>query len=149
MGTLPINMECTREDGCVEGRSPRSCCRSAPPSTWTGTAIYQGVCAIFIAQVFGIDLSIGQQLTIVMTAVLASIGTAGVPGSGMIMLAMVLQSVGLPVEGVALVAGVDRILDMMRTTVNVTGDAAVATCVDAMQKRAAARKARKAEKAAA
>ena len=101
------------------------------------------------AQVFGIDLSIGQQLTIVMTAVLASIGTAGVPGSGMIMLAMVLQSVGLPVEGVALVAGVDRILDMMRTTVNVTGDAAVATCVDAMQKRAAARKARKAEKAAA
>ena len=76
------------------------------------------------------------------------IGTAGVPGSGMIMLAMVLQSVGLPVEGVALVAGVDRILDMMRTTVNVTGDAAVATCVDAMQKRAAARRARKAEKLA-
>ncbi len=74
--------------------------------------------------------------------------TAGVPGSGMIMLAMVLQSVGLPVEGVALVAGVDRILDMMRTTVNVTGDAAVATCVDAMQKRAAARHARKAEKLA-
>ena len=122
VGTLPINMD--------------------------GTAIYQGVCAIFIAQVFGIDLSIGQQLTIVMTAVLASIGTAGVPGSGMIMLAMVLQSVGLPVEGVALVAGVDRILDMMRTTVNVTGDAAVATCVDAMQKRAAARHARKAEKLA-
>ena len=91
----------------------------------------------------------GQNIGTCITAVLASIGTAGVPGSGMIMLAMVLQSVGLPVEGVALVAGVDRILDMMRTTVNVTGDAAVATCVDAMQKRAAARKARKAEKAAA
>ena len=109
-----------------------------------GTAIYQGVCAMFIAQVFGIELTLGQQLTIVMTSVLASIGTAGVPGSGMIMLAMVLQSVGLPVEGVALVAGVDRILDMMRTTVNVTGDAAVAQCVDAIQKRAYARKEKRA-----
>ena len=130
VGTLPINMECTEKMGV------------------DGTAIYQGVCAIFIAQVFGIDLTLGQQFTIVMTAVLASIGTAGVPGSGMIMLAMVLQSVGLPVEGVALVAGVDRILDMMRTTVNVTGDAAVATCVDAMQKRLAARRAKKAAEAA-
>ena len=129
VGTLPINMECTEKMGVSK-------------------EVTSFVCAIFIAQVFGIDLSIGQQLTIVMTAVLASIGTAGVPGSGMIMLAMVLQSVGLPVEGVALVAGVDRILDMMRTTVNVTGDAAVATCVDAMQKRAAARRARKAEKLA-
>ena len=138
MGTLPINKEVTS-----------FVLPLGATINMDGTAIYQGVCAIFIAQVFGIDLSIGQQLTIVMTAVLASIGTAGVPGSGMIMLAMVLQSVGLPVEGVALVAGVDRILDMMRTTVNVTGDAAVATCVDAMQKRAAARKARKAEKAAA
>lgn len=148
VGTLPLNLECTERLG-----ARRDIASFVLPLGATinmdGTAIYQGVCAIFIAQVFGIDLSIGQQLTIVMTAVLASIGTAGVPGSGMIMLAMVLQSVGLPVEGVALVAGVDRILDMMRTTVNVTGDAAVATCVDAMQKRAAARKARKAEKAAA
>lgn len=147
VGTLPLNLECTERLG-----ARRDIASFVLPLGATinmdGTAIYQGVCAIFIAQVFGIDLSIGQQLTIVMTAVLASIGTAGVPGSGMIMLAMVLQSVGLPVEGVALVAGVDRILDMMRTTVNVTGDAAVATCVDAMQKRAAARRARKAEKLA-
>ena len=148
MGTLPINMECTEKMG-VSKEVTSFVLPLGATINMDGTAIYQGVCAIFIAQVFGIDLSIGQQLTIVMTAVLASIGTAGVPGSGMIMLAMVLQSVGLPVEGVALVAGVDRILDMMRTTVNVTGDAAVATCVDAMQKRAAARKARKAEKAAA
>lgn len=90
---------------------------------------------MFIAQVFGIDLSIGAQVTIVLTALLASIGTAGVPGSGMIMLALVLGSVGLPLEGIALVAGVDRILDMMRTTVNVTGDGAVAQVVDAMEKR--------------
>ncbi len=148
VGTLPINMECTEKMG-VSKEVTSFVLPLGATINMDGTAIYQGVCAIFIAQVFGIDLTVGQQLTIVMTAVLASIGTAGVPGSGMIMLAMVLQSVGLPVEGVALVAGVDRILDMMRTTVNVTGDAAVATCVDAMEKRAAARKARKAEKAAA
>ena len=148
VGTLPINMECTEKMG-VSKEVTSFVLPLGATINMDGTAIYQGVCAIFIAQVFGIDLTVGQQLTIVMTAVLASIGTAGVPGSGMIMLAMVLQSVGLPVEGVALVAGVDRILDMMRTTVNVTGDAAVATCVDAMQKRAAARKARKAEKIAA
>lgn len=87
-----------------------------------GTAIYQGVCALFIAQVFGVPLDLGQQVIIVLTATLASIGTAGVPGAGMIMLAMVLQSVGLPVEGIALVAGVDRILDMIRTSLNVLGD---------------------------
>ncbi|MFR4802115.1 MAG: dicarboxylate/amino acid:cation symporter [Eggerthellaceae bacterium] len=79
---------------------------------------------MFIAQVFGIDLTVQQQLIIVLTTVIASIGTAGVPGSGMIMLAMVLTSVGLPVEGIALVAGVDRILDMMRTALNITGDSA-------------------------
>ena len=147
VGTLPINMECTEKMG-VSKEVTSFVLPLGATINMDGTAIYQGVCAIFIAQVFGIDLTVGQQFTIVMTAVLASIGTAGVPGSGMIMLAMVLQSVGLPVEGVALVAGVDRILDMMRTTVNVTGDAAVATCVDAMQKRAAARRARKADKLA-
>ena len=147
VGTLPINMECTEKMG-VSKEVTSFVLPLGATINMDGTAIYQGVCAIFIAQVFGIDLTVGQQLTIVMTAVLASIGTAGVPGSGMIMLAMVLQSVGLPVEGVALVAGVDRILDMMRTTVNVTGDAAVATCVDAMQKRLAARRAKKAAKAA-
>lgn len=87
-----------------------------------GTAIYQGVSALFIAQVYGLNLTLGQQLTIVLTATLASVGTAGVPGAGMIMLAMVLQGVGLPVEGIALVAGVDRILDMARTSLNVVGD---------------------------
>ena len=99
-----------------------------------GTAIYQGVCAIFIAQIFGISLDFAQQLTVVLTATLASIGTAGVPGAGMIMLAMVLQSVGLPVEGIALVAGIDRVLDMGRTVVNITGDAACAMCISARHK---------------
>ncbi|MBP3953216.1 dicarboxylate/amino acid:cation symporter [Bacillus suaedae] len=95
-----------------------------------GTAIMQAVATVFIAQVFAVSLSMGDLLTVVLTATLASIGTAGVPGVGMIMLAMVLQSVGLPVEGIALVLAVDRILDMLRTAVNITGDAACAVFVD-------------------
>ncbi len=94
-----------------------------------GTAIYQGVTALFIAQAFGVDLSFAQMATIVLTATLASIGTAGIPGAGLIMLSLILSSVGLPMEGLALVAGVDRVLDMIRTTVNVTGDCMVATLV--------------------
>ena len=88
-----------------------------------------------LASCFGITLTFPQMLTIVLTATLASIGTAGVPGAGMVMLAMVLASVGLPVEGIALVAGVDRIFDMGRTTVNITGDASCAIIVSAMERR--------------
>ncbi len=134
MGTLPINMECAEKMGVSKGVTSFVLPLGATINM-DGTSIYQGICAVFIAQVFGIDLSIGAQVTIVLTALLASIGTAGVPGSGMIMLALVLGSVGLPLEGIALVAGVDRILDMLRTTVNVTGDGAVAQVVDAMEKR--------------
>ena len=94
-----------------------------------GTAIMQGVATVFIAQVFGVDLGLADFLAVVLTATLASIGTAGVPGVGLIMLAMVLQQVGLPVEGIALIIGVDRILDMIRTSVNVCGDAAVSCIV--------------------
>ena len=99
-----------------------------------GTALYQGVCAFFIAQVYGLDLTIAQQITIVLTATLASIGTAGVPGAGLIMLTMVLQSVGLPLEGLALIAGIDRVLDMARTCVNITGDTACAVIIAASEK---------------
>ncbi|MCD8481772.1 MAG: dicarboxylate/amino acid:cation symporter [Verrucomicrobia bacterium] len=94
-----------------------------------GTAIMQGVATVFIAQAFGIQLGITEYLMVIVTATLASIGTAGVPGVGLIMLAMVLRQVGLPVEGVALIIGVDRLLDMVRTAVNVTGDAAVSCIV--------------------
>ena len=104
-----------------------------------GTALYMGVCSLFIANVFGINLSAGQMMMIVFTGTLASIGTAGVPGAGLIMLAMVLQSVGLPVEGIALVAGIDRIFDMGRTTVNITGDASCAIIVSELERRKAAR----------
>lgn len=98
-----------------------------------GTALYMGVCSIFIANVFGVPLTFDQMMMIVLTGTLASIGTAGVPGAGLIMLAMVLQSVGLPLEGLALVAGIDRVLDMFRTCLNITGDAAVAVVVNASE----------------
>jgi len=94
-----------------------------------GTAIMQGVATVFISQLFNINLTLPQILTVILTATLASVGTAGVPGVGMITLAMVLESVGLPVEGIALIIGVDRILDMCRTAVNVTGDAVVTLIV--------------------
>ena len=94
-----------------------------------GTSLYQAVAAVFIAQVFGIDLDISQQLTIILTATLASIGAAAVPGAGMVMLVIVLGAINVPAEGLALIFGVDRILDMLRTVVNVTGDATIATVI--------------------
>jgi Na+/H+-dicarboxylate symporter len=94
-----------------------------------GTALYQGVCALFVAQAFGIPLSMGAQVGILITATLASIGTAGVPGAGLIMLSMVLTSAGLPIEGIGLVAGIDAVLDMARTSINVTGDMCVSAVV--------------------
>jgi len=128
IGTLPVSMECVEKMG---GRKDVASFTLPLGATvnMDGTAIYQGVCSIFIAACFGIDLTLGQMVTIVLTATLASIGTAGTPGAGMIMLAMVLQSVGLPVEGIALVAGVDRIFDMGRTAINVTGDMSAAMIV--------------------
>ncbi len=141
VGTLPLNLECSEKLG-----ADRDVASFVLPLGATinmdGTAIYQGVCAVFIATCFGINLSFSQMLTIVLTATLASIGTAGVPGAGMVMLAMVLQSVGLPVEGIALVAGIDRIFDMGRTVVNITGDASCALVVSRLQRRRDARKAR-------
>lgn len=94
-----------------------------------GTALYQGVAAVFIAQIYGIPLSLAAQATIVLMAILASIGTAGVPGAGMIMLAMVLKQIGIPLEGVALILGVDRLLDMCRTTVNMIGNMAASVVI--------------------
>jgi len=99
-----------------------------------GTAIMQGVATVFIAQVYSVDLTIADYLMVILTATLASIGTAGVPGVGLIMLAMVLQQVGLPVEGIALIIGVDRLLDMTRTAVNVTGDSMVTVIVAKSEK---------------
>ncbi len=131
--TLPLTMKSSEELGV-----PKSIASFVIPLGATinmdGTALYQGVCAFFIAQVYGINLTIGQQMTVVLTATLASIGTAGVPGAGLIMLTMVLQAIGLPLEGLALIAGIDRILDMARTSLNITGDAACAVIVAASEK---------------
>ena len=139
VGTLPINMECTEKLG-VSREISSFVLPLGATINMDGTAIYQGVCAIFIASCYGIHLTLPQMLTIIFTATLASIGTAGVPGAGMVMLAMVLTSVGLPVDGIALVAGVDRIFDMGRTTVNITGDASCCVIVSNLEKKREARK---------
>ena len=140
VGTLPLNMECAEKLGADKDVTAFVLPLGATVNM-DGTAIYQGVCAIFIASCFGIHLTLPQMVTIVLTATLASVGTAGVPGAGMIMLAMVLQSVGLPIEGIALVAGVDRIFDMGRTVLNITGDASCAIVVSNLEKRRAKRRA--------
>lgn len=121
-GTLPISLDTCENELGVSKPIASFVLPLGATINMDGTAIYQGVCALFIAKVYGIDMNLGQQLTIVLTTVLASVGTAGVPGAGMIMLAMVLQGVGIPVEGIALVAGIDRIFDMIRTSINVLGD---------------------------
>ena len=127
--TLPITMRVTQENIGVSEKISSFVLPLGATINMDGTALYQGVCALFVAQAFGIELSIGAQLGILLTATLASIGTAGVPGAGLIMLTLVLTQAGLPVEGVALIAGIDAVLDMARTAINVTGDAAVATIV--------------------
>ena len=132
-GTLPVTIRSTRENLGVSEKIASFVLPLGATINMDGTALYQGVCALFIAQVYGIDLSGVQMVTIILTATLGSIGTAGVPGAGLIMLTLVLQSVGLPLEGLILVAGVDRILDMARTCVNVIGDASCAVVVNATE----------------
>lgn len=126
--TLPVTIETAEHRLGVDNKVASFTLPLGATINMDGTAIMQGVATVFIAQVFGIDLTITDYAMVVVTATLASIGTAGVPGVGLIMLAMVLNQVGLPVEGIALIMGVDRLLDMVRTAVNVTGDS-VATVV--------------------
>ncbi len=127
--TLPVNIECCNENLGVSKSITSFVLPLGATINMDGTALYQGVAAVFIAQVFGMHLSIAQQLTIVFTATLASIGTAPVPGVGLIMLVIILKSVGIPEEGIALILGVDRILDMCRTVTNITGDATATVVV--------------------
>ena len=131
--TLPVTMERVEEKLGVSEEVTSFVLPLGATINMDGTALYQAVAAVFIAQTLGMSLSIGAQLTIVLTAVLASIGTAAVPGAGIIMLVIILEAIGVPTAGIALILGVDRILDMMRTVTNVTGDAAVATVVAASE----------------
>ncbi len=128
--TLPVSMRAAQDNLGVSKPVSGFVQPLGATINMDGTAIMQGVATVFIAQVAGVDLTIGQMLTVLLTATLASIGTAGVPGVGLIMLSMVLTSVGLPVEAIALILGVDRLLDMCRTATNITGDAVCAVIVD-------------------
>lgn len=121
--TLPLNMKTVQEKLGASKEISSFTIPLGATVNMDGTAIMQGVATVFIAQVFGVDLGISDYLMVILTATLASIGTAGVPGVGLVMLSMVLTQVGLPVEGIALIIGVDRILDMSRTVINITGDA--------------------------
>ena len=131
--TLPVTMKrCEKDLGVSEEISSFDLPLGATINM-DGTALYQGVAAVFIAQAIGIDLTFADQFTIVATAVLASIGTAAVPGAGIIMLVIILEAINVPSQGIALILGVDRILDMIRTTTNVTGDATIACAMDSLE----------------
>ena len=130
--TIPLNMETLEKKIGVDPKVASFTIPLGATINMDGTAIMQGAAVIFVAQAFGIELSLAALVTVVLTAVTASIGTAGVPGVGTIMLAMVFESVGLPAEGVAMIMGIDRLLDMGRTAINVTGDAVVTACMAKM-----------------
>lgn len=134
-GTLPVTIKNTRDNLGVSNETSSFVLPLGATINMDGTAIYQGIAVIFIAQYFGTQLTFGQILTVALIATLASIGTAGVPGAGLIMLTMVLAAVNLPLEGIALIAGIDRILDMMRTSVNIIGDASASVVVDASERK--------------
>lgn len=132
--TIPITLDVVENRLGVNNRVASFVVPLGATVNMDGTAIMQGVATVFIAQAYGLQLDMSDYLIVVLTATMASIGTAGVPGVGLIMLAMVLQQVNLPVEGIALIIGVDRLLDMMRTAVNVTGDAVVSVVVARSEK---------------
>lgn len=132
--TLPVTFDCVENNLGVRKEISGFVLPLGATINMDGTALYQGVAAVFIAQIYGIDLHLTEQLTIVFTAVLASIGTAPVPGVGIIMLVMILQSVNIPPQGIALIIGVDRILDMLRTITNITGDSAVSVAINRISK---------------
>lgn len=128
-GTLPVTTDNTINNLGVSKSIASFVLPLGATINMDGTALYQGVCVMFVAQAFGIHIEPAQYMTIILTSTLASIGTAGVPGAGLIMLSLVLSAARLPLEGIAIIAGIDRILDMARTTVNVTGDAMVSVLV--------------------
>lgn len=128
VATIPVNLKCVKKLGVSE-EVANFVIPFGAVMNMNGTAIYEAVAVIFTAQVYGIELSMMQQVMVMLTATLASIGTAGVPGSGLVMLTIVLSSVNLPMEAIGLLAGIDRILNMGRVIPNIVGDAATAVLV--------------------
>jgi len=136
--TLPVTMECCEKNLKVSNEVSSFVLPIGATINMDGTSLYQAVAAVFIASAFGMDLDFGQQLTIVLTATLASIGSAAVPGAGIVMLVIVLTAIGVPSEGIALIFAVDRPLDMLRTTVNVTGDSSITAIIQRFEDKAVA-----------
>ena len=132
--TIPVTLNCLKKNFHIKDNVASFTVPLGATINMDGTAIMQGVATVFIANLYGMDLVISDYISIILTATLASIGTAGVPGVGIIMLGMVLGQVGLPLEGIAIVMGVDRFLDMLRTSVNITGDAMVSIVVNKAEK---------------
>jgi DAACS family dicarboxylate/amino acid:cation (Na+ or H+) symporter len=128
--TLPTAIRVTEEKLGVRPEVARFVLTVGSTANQNGTALYEGITVLFLAQVFGIELSVGQQIVVVLMSALAGVGTAGVPGGSLPLVVLVAQSVGVPGEGIGIILGVDRLLDMCRTTLNVTGDITVAACVD-------------------
>ncbi len=133
--TLPVTMECCEKNLGISNEVSSFVLPIGATINMDGTSLYQAVAAVFIASAFGMDLNLGQQLTIVLTATLASIGSAAVPGAGIVMLVIVLTAIGVPTEGIALIFAVDRPLDMIRTMVNVTGDSTIASIIQNIENR--------------
>ena len=133
--TIPVTLDCVIKNLNIRNKIASFTVPLGSTINMDGTAIMQGVATIFIANIYGVELLMSDFISIILTATLASVGTAGVPGVGLIMLGMVLNQVGLPLEGIALVMGVDRILDMLRTSTNITGDALVSLIVDKTEPR--------------
>jgi Na+/H+-dicarboxylate symporter len=133
--TLPLTMETVEKELKVHEEVSSFVLPLGATINMDGTSMYQAVAAVFIAQALGMDLTFADQISIVLTATLASIGSAGIPGAGLVMLVIVLQAIHVPIEGIALIMGIDRLMDMFRTAVNITGDMAVATAIARSEKR--------------
>ncbi len=128
--TLPTSLRVAEENLGLHREVSRFVLTVGATANQNGTALYEGITVLFLAQVFGVDLTFAQQATVVLMAILAGVGTAGVPGGSLPLIAILLTSVGVPAEGIGIILGVDRILDMCRTTLNVSGDLVIATCVN-------------------
>jgi DAACS family dicarboxylate/amino acid:cation (Na+ or H+) symporter len=133
--TLPTALRVSEENLQVRKEVASFVLTVGSTANQNGTALYEGITVLFLAQMFGIELALQQQVIVVLMSVMAGIGTAGVPGGSLPLIAIVLKQVGVPPEGLGIILGVDRLLDMCRTTLNVTGDIAVATCVNKLEER--------------